>query len=113
MVANGTTTIVIFDRSGRGSSNGGEIAGEVTVVVHRNGVNQTRAYSKYHVNYAHWYGTTFYGENNEYSNYNNLGISNIQVSTNGGAGTVSIEIACTESTVGQYYIKFDGPIYIP
>ena len=113
LVANGTTTIVIFDRSGRGSSNGGEIAGEVTVVVHRDGVNQTRAYSKYHVNYAHWYGTTFYGENNEYSNYNNLGISNIQVSTNGGAGTVSIEIACTESTVGQYYIKFDGPIYIP
>ena len=113
LVANGTTTIVIFDRSGRGSSNGGEIAGEVTVVVHRNGVNQTRAYSKYHVNYAHWYGTTFYGENNEYSNYNNLGISNIQVSTNGGAGTVSVSISCNTGTVGQYYIKFDGPIYIP
>ena len=93
LVGNGTKSVVIFDRSGRGSSNGGQIAGEVTVVVHRDGLNQTRAYAKYHVNYSHWYGTTFYGENNEYSNYNNNGISNIQVSTNGGAGTVSVSIA--------------------
>ena len=113
LVGNGTKSVVIFDRSGRGSSNGGQIAGEVTVVVHRDGLNQTRAYAKYHVNYSHWYGTTFYGENNEYINYNNLGISNIQMATNGGAGTVSVEIACTTGTFGQYYIKFDGPIYIP
>jgi hypothetical protein len=113
VIANGTRTVVIFDRSGRGSSNGGQIAGEVTVIVHRNGVGQTRAYAKYHVNYSHWYGTTFYGENNEYSNYNNIGISNIQMSASGGAGTVSVSISCTTGTTGQYYIKFDGPIYIP
>ena len=113
LVGNGTTSVTIFDRSGRGSGNGGEIAGEVTVICHRDGVNQTRAYAKYHVNYTHWYGTTFYGENNEYSNYNNNGISNIQMSASGGAGTVSVSIATTTGTTGKYYIKFDGPIYIP
>jgi hypothetical protein len=113
LVGNGTTSVAIFDRSGRGSGNGGEIAGEVTVVCHRDGVNQTRAYAKYHVNYTHWYGTTFYGENNEYSNYNNNGISNIQISPNAGAGTVSVSISTTTGTTGQYYIKFDGPVYLP
>jgi hypothetical protein len=113
LVGNGTTSVTIFDRSGRGSGNGGEIAGELTVICHRDGVNQTRAYAKYHVNYTHWYGTTFYGENNEYSNYNNNGISNIQMSASGGAGTVSVSIATTTGTTGKYYIKFDGPIYIP
>ena len=107
------TFVTLIDRSGRGSGNGGEIAGEVTVVVHRNGLNQQRAYAKYHVNYTHWYGTTWYGSANEIDNYNNNGVSDILLGTNGTTGIIFIRITGTTGTNGQYYVKFDGPVYVP
>lgn len=111
-----TDTITIFDRSARGSSNGGEIAGEVTVVVHRGGNNQQRAYAKYHVNYTHWSGTTWYGNANEIHNYNTNGITNITLTNDGAAGKIYINITGNvgvSGPTGQYYIKFDGPVYLP
>ena len=111
---NSTLNIIIFDRSDRGSSNGGEIAGEVTVIVHRGGLNQQHAYAKYHVNYTHWYGSTWYGTNHELHNYNTSSITNISVQKSNSNGTVYVSIqAPSQGAVGQYYIKFDGPVYNP
>jgi hypothetical protein len=111
---NSTLNIIIFDRSGRGSGNGGEIAGEVTVIVHRDGLNQQRAYAKYHVNYTHWYGTTWYGTNNELHNYNLADVTNISIQSSNSNGTIYVSIEAPNiSSPGQYYIKFEGPIYKP
>jgi hypothetical protein len=112
-VANTTTTIIVFDRSARGSSSGGEMCGELTVFCHRDGGNQHRAYAKFQVNYTHWYGTIWYGSNNRQHFNNNSGVSNITMSSDATAGTISVHIASTTNTNGQYYIKFDGPKYNP
>lgn len=111
---NGTNTdVIIFDRSGRGSSNGGEICGEVSVFAHRSGGNQQRAYALIQVNYTHWYGTTWYGSKDVITEKLNSGISNIDVISDVGAGTITVRITSNTGTTGQYYIKFDGPRYIP
>jgi len=111
--ANTTTTVIVFDRSARGSSNGGQMCGELTVFCHRDGGNQHRAYAKFQVNYTHWYGSIWYGSNNRQHFNNNSGVSNITMSSDATAGTISVSIASTTNTTGQYFIKFDGPFYNP
>jgi hypothetical protein len=112
--ASGTNTdVIIFDRSARGSSNGGEICGELHVFAHRSGGNQHRAYALIQVNYTHWYGATWYGSRNVVIEKLNEGISDIDVISDTGAGTITVRITSSSSTTGQYYIKFDGPVYEP
>jgi len=107
------TDVIIFDRSARGSNNGGEICGEVHVFAHRSGGNQQRAYALIQVNYTHWYGSTWYGSKDVISERLNAGISNIDVISDVTAGTISVRITSSTNTTGQYFIKFDGPRYLP
>tara|TARA_B110000444_G_scaffold17395_1_gene14785 strand:- start:43 stop:2085 length:2043 start_codon:yes stop_codon:yes gene_type:complete len=110
------TNINIIDMVSSGTSGQrGEITGELTVMVHRGGGNQQVAYYKVWLNQSKW-GSTWYGSNVVLSSSQTGWAGITSVALTGGSGTdnnIGVRIIGNTNTTGQYYIKFEGPIYVP
>jgi len=110
------TNINIIDMVSSGTSGQrGEITGELTVMVNRGGGNQQRALYKVWLNHSKW-GSTWYGSTVVlYSSQTGwTGITSVAMT--GGNGTdnnIGVRIIGNTNTTGQYYIKFEGPLYVP
>ena len=112
--ANTNINIINMVSSGT-SGQRGEITGELTVMVHRGGGNQQVAYYKVWLNQSKW-GSTWYGSNVVLSSSQTGWAGITSVALTGGSGTdnnIGVRIIGNTNTTGQYYIKFEGPIYVP
>jgi hypothetical protein len=112
--ANTNINIINMVSSGT-SGQRGEITGELTVMVNRGGGNQQRALYKVWLNQSKW-GSTWYGSTVVlYSSQTGwTGITSVAMT--GGSGTdnnIGVRIIGNTNTTGQYYIKFEGPLYVP
>jgi hypothetical protein len=112
--ANTNINIINMVSSGT-SGQRGEITGELTVMVNRAGANQQRAYYKVWLNQSKW-GSTWYGSTVVLSSSQTGWTGITSVAMTGGSGTdneIGVRIIGNTNTTGQYYIKFEGPIYVP
>ena len=110
------TDINIIDMVSSGTSGQrGEITGELTVMVHRGGGNQQRAYYKVWLNHSKW-GSTWYGSTVVLSSSQTGWTGITSVAMTGGSGSannIGVRIIGNTNTRGEYYIKFEGPKYTP
>ena len=110
------TDINIIDMVSLGASGQrGEIVGELTIMVHGDGGNQQRAYYKVWLNSSKW-GSTWYASSVVLSSSHTGWVGITSVDMTGGVGTddnIGVRIVGNTDTTGQYYIKFEGPVYTP
>ena len=112
--ANTNINIINMVSSGT-SGQRGEITGELTVMVNRAGANQQRALYKVWLNQSKW-GSTWYGSTVVLSSSQTGWTGITSVAMTGGSGTdnnIGVRIIGNTNTTGQYYIKFEGPLYVP
>jgi hypothetical protein len=108
-IADGQKDVTLITHDGTNSTTG-VMKGEVTVMVHRGGFNQQNAYAKFHVGYSYW-GGAYQGQINEIHENRVNGVSAIEMSTSGNSIIVSITGNDLNGASGDYYIKFEGPIF--
>jgi hypothetical protein len=109
-LASGQKDVTLITHDGTNSGTG-VIKGEVTVMVHRGGFNQQNAYAKFHVGYSYW-DSAWRGGISTIHEYYITGVSAIAMSTNGNSIIVSITGNDPNGASGDYYIKFEGPVFI-
>jgi len=84
-------------------------------MVHGDGGNQQRAYYKVWLNSSKW-GSTWYASSVVLSSSHTGWVGITSVDMTGGVGTddnIGVRIVGNTDTTGQYYIKFEGPVYTP
>lgn len=100
-------TIVTHDGA---NSSPGVIGGIVEVICHRGGFGQQRAYAKFHVNYSYW-TSDWRGHFDALEKDMGANTTDITIVTSNSPVKIDVRITSPSSTLGQYYIKFHGPIY--
>lgn len=108
VVGNKDVTIITHDGSQSGV---GVIGGIVEVICHRGGYGQQRAYARFHLNYSFWDGA-FRGHYLVLEKDMNAQTTDIDIILgNSSPYKIDVRITSPSGTLGQYYIKFHGPIY--
>jgi len=108
-IDDGQKDVTLITHDGTNTTTG-VMKGEVTVMVHRGGYNQQNAYAKFHVGYSYW-SSAWQGGISNIHEYKINGVSAISMSTSGNSIIVSITGNDQNGAGGQYYIKFEGPIF--
>jgi hypothetical protein len=88
----------------------GVIGGIVEVICFRGGYGQQRAYAKFHVNYSYW-TSGWRGHFDALEKDMSAQTNDITIVTSNSPAKIDVRITSPTGTLGQYYIKFHGPIY--
>ena len=108
---NGNRDVDVVTHSGL-DSGVGIIAGIIEVIISRGGYGQQRAYARFHVNYSYW-NSAFQGSFNVLEKNLQTGVTDITLIISNNPAKIQVRITSPSVSTGQYYIKFDGPIYNP
>lgn len=92
------------------SSGSDYIAGTVTVIVHRGGYNQQRAYGKWHVNFGFWYVDQVSRGDIDEVDTPVLGSGISALTVKKFNDDIVVELTGTTDTTGQVHVKFEGPV---
>ena len=88
----------------------GVIGGIVEVICFRGGYGQQRAYARFHVNYSYW-SSGWRGHFFNLEKDINANTTDITIVVSNSPVKIDVRISSPSATLGQYYIKFHGPIY--
>ena len=88
----------------------GVIGGIVEVICYRGGYGQQRAYAKFHVNYSYW-TSGWRGHFHALEKDMGAQTTDITIVISNSPAKIDVRIESQSGTLGQYYIKFHGPIY--
>jgi len=88
----------------------GVIGGIVEVICFRGGYGQQRAYAKFHVNYSYW-TSGWRGHFDALEKDMSAQTTDITIVTSNSPVKIDVRITSPAGTLGQYFIKFHGPIY--
>jgi hypothetical protein len=108
---NGDRDVDVVTHSGL-DSGVGVIAGIIEVIISRGGYGQQRAYARFHVNYSYW-SSAFRGSFDVLEKNLQTGVTDITLIISNNPAKIQVRITSPNTSTGQYYIKFDGPIYNP
>jgi hypothetical protein len=109
---NGTRYVDLITHNGS-NSNSGVMVGNIEVMISRGGYAQQRAYARFHINYS-YYGAAWRGHFDVLDKVLTTQISDISISLSTSPAKIRLAITSpnTGGTTGQYYVKFDGPVYV-
>jgi len=88
------------------------MAGIIEVIITRGGYAQQRAYARFHVNYSFW-ASAFRGNFDVLEKILTADVTDITLIISNNPAKIQVRITSPSTSTGQYYIKFDGPIYNP
>ena len=108
---NGNRDVTIITHDGT-NSNPGIMVGIVEVIITRGGYAQQRAYARFHINYSYWV-SGFRGHFDVLDKILTTQVTDITLVISNSPAKIDVRISSpnTGGTTGQYYIKFDGPVY--
>jgi hypothetical protein len=110
-VNNGNRDVDVVTHSGL-DSGVGIMAGIIEVIITRGGYAQQRAYARFHVNYSFW-ASAFRGNFDVLEKILTADVTDITLIISNNPAKIQVRITSPSTSTGQYYIKFDGPIYNP